>query len=128
MQEDKIQYVQYNSGNNEYARANRKNPTLAESVMWEKVLRKKQLWRKFTRQKPLWPFIADFYCASLMLAVEIDGSVHENSIVEDIHRTDVINDLWVVVVRYDNEQVINELESVISDLKMRCEVRERELL
>ena len=44
-----------------YADANRKNPTLAEDMLWQ-VLRRKGLGVKFRRQHPIDEFIADFVC------------------------------------------------------------------
>jgi very-short-patch-repair endonuclease len=50
----------------------RRDPTAAERKLWFEFLR--TLPEKFTRQKPLGHYIADFYCASRRLVVEIDGS------------------------------------------------------
>ena len=54
----------------------RRHPTPSEARLWE-ALRGRKLGVKFRRQHPLGSFIADFYCASRRLVVEVDGSVHE---------------------------------------------------
>ncbi|MCY3723847.1 MAG: DUF559 domain-containing protein [Candidatus Poribacteria bacterium] len=67
----------YNKALTQKARENRKNPTPAEKKLWYEVLSNKRLDNlKFTRQKPLDMYIVDFYCAELMLAIEIDGHTH----------------------------------------------------
>lgn len=62
-----------------FARANRKVPTPAETLLWQKVLRGKQFGGyKFLRQKPIGPYVVDFYCAALNLLIEIDGDILNN--------------------------------------------------
>jgi very-short-patch-repair endonuclease len=72
MNEFEIKYNPYNTSHTKYAQKMRKAPTQAEKYMWEKLLRYKPLGYKFTRQKPIGPFIADFYCAKLLLIIELD--------------------------------------------------------
>lgn len=63
------------------ARANRKQPTPAECLIWLKLLRNRQLAGfKFVRQKPIDGYIVDFYCAALGLVIEIDGDSHINRV------------------------------------------------
>jgi very-short-patch-repair endonuclease len=122
---DRPNYIQYNSSNKDYARENRKNPTKAERVIREKILRKRQTWYLFLRQKMLWSFIVDFYCSKLFLAIEIDGSSHDDKYVYDANRTDAINDLWIVVIRYTNEKVLWDIESLREDLIWKLKEREK---
>src|SRR5688500_7182407 len=56
----------------------RKFPTHAEVVIWGH-LKGNSLNVKFRRQHPLFLYIADFYCHSLKLVIEIDGSIHEEN-------------------------------------------------
>lgn len=39
-----LPYIPYNSANKDYARFNRKNPTRAESLMWNLVLKWNETW------------------------------------------------------------------------------------
>lgn len=69
----------YNRGENDHAEAreNCKNPTPAETLLWNKVLRHRQFAKfKFHRQKPIGPYIADIYCPELKLIIEVDGDSH----------------------------------------------------
>jgi very-short-patch-repair endonuclease len=67
---------------------------------------------KFRRQMPLGPFIADFYCSSARLVVEVDGVSHIES------RTDERRDAWMVnqgirVLRFSNHDVLSNVEGVL---------------
>ncbi len=110
----------YNQALTARARENRKNPTPAEKKLWYEVLQNGRLSGfKFIRQKPLDEFIVDFYCASLMLAIEIDGDSHAEQAGYDEYRTHKLNALGVRVLRYTNADVMNNLEGVYADLVMQ---------
>ena len=59
----------------EFAKDNRRNPTEAESLLWE-LLRKKQLGKSFRRQHIIGDFIVDFICLPAKLIIEVDGGYH----------------------------------------------------
>lgn len=59
----------------EFARVNRKNMTLAESVMWQ-LLRANVMGHKFLRQHIIGDYIVDFVCRDDGLIVEVDGAYH----------------------------------------------------
>ena len=71
---------------------------------------------KFTRQKPLDAYIVDFYCAELMVAIEIDGDTHADQEQYDKRRTETLNKYGVEVIRFTNAEVLNNLEGVYQDL------------
>ncbi len=115
-------YIPYNRKLVEIARENRKNPTQAEKKLWSEVLRSKQFEKyKFLRQKPLDNFIADFYCAKLMLVIEIDGDSHATQEEYDILRSEKLDAYGIKVIRYTNEDIISNIEGVYKDLKERIE-------
>ena len=59
------------------SRALRTEATVAEKILWE-VLRKDACGGyRFLRQHPIAPYVVDFYCATLKLVVEVDGSIHD---------------------------------------------------
>ena len=85
-------FIPYDKKLTAFARENRKNPTAAESKMWNEVLRMRHFSNhKFSRQKPIADFIVDFYCAELRLVIEIDGDSHAESVEYDAVRTDALN-------------------------------------
>ncbi|KAF0159997.1 MAG: adenine specific DNA methylase Mod [Syntrophaceae bacterium] len=110
-------YVPYDPSLTPKAQENRSNPTPSEKKLWYEVLQNKKLADlKFTRQKPLDQYIVDFYCAELMLAIEIDGESHAESIDYDTQRTKRLNAFDVQVVRYMNAEVLGNIEGVFEDL------------
>ena len=121
--------IPYNTNNIPLARKNRKKPTLAETKMWIEVLRGRKLaGLKFTRQKPLNMFIADFYCAELLLVVEVDGSIHDSQTRYDEFRTMTLKDCHgIIVVRFRNEEVLEDIDTVRAKLLVAVDERRRVL-
>ena len=104
------------------ARENRKNPTPAETLIWNKVLRHRQFQAyKFLRQKPLGHYIVDFYCAELRLVIEIDGDSHARQVEYDEKRSDFLRGLGLSVLRYANRDVLQNIEGVFLDLQSRIQ-------
>ena len=70
--------------------------------------------QKFTRQKPLGNYIADFYCAAKMLVIELDGDSHFTTPAEtyDRRRTDALEARGVHVIRFTNQEVMQQFEAV----------------
>jgi cyclase len=54
----------------------RLHETEAEKLLWSK-LSHKQLGVRFRRQHPIYSYVADFYCHSCKLVVEVDGPIHD---------------------------------------------------
>ena len=102
----------------EFARSMRKNPTSPEQFMWEVLRGRRFAGYKFRRQHIVQPFILDFYCAELNLAVEIDGGYHATPEQKerDEARTTYLNHCGIRVVRYWNNEVINRPEQVLMHL------------
>ena len=102
----------YNSSLISSSRKLRKNMTKEERHLWYDFL--KQYPVPFNRQKVLGQYIADFYCASAKLAIELDGSQHyEESAKEyDQKRTAYIQDLGVYVLRFPNNEVMKNFRGV----------------
>jgi adenine-specific DNA-methyltransferase len=90
---------------------------MAEELLWQR-LRNRQLNAKFRRQRPIGPFIVDFYCAEARLVVEIDGDVHlEASRADrDQARTEWLEELGYRVLRFGNDEVMQNLEAVLEKI------------
>lgn len=103
----------------------RKDATSAEKIFWNKVRNKKFMEKKFYRQYPLFFdylgketfFIADFFHFEEALVIEIDGAYHKRQKDYDKLRTHIINKLGIEVLRFNNNQVQDELENVFSEIK-----------
>ncbi len=103
----------------------RKNMTVSERCLW-KYLRKKQLGYKFRRQTSIGHFVVDFYCKDLNLAIEIDGSVHDNSLVKekDIIRQEILESCGVIFLRFNNKDVLKNISETVDKIKnVCCEIR-----
>jgi len=103
----------------------RNNPTKAERILWERLRRKKICGKKFLRQFPFFHditgkesfFVGDFYCHEKKLVVELDGKYHKYRLKEDEERTRILNHLGLRVIRFTNEEVINNIDYVLSEIK-----------
>jgi len=103
----------------------RKNETLAEKIFWELVRNRQIKGKKFRRQYPItfeWNdkiryFVADFYCHECKLIIEIDGGIHELQKDYDILRTNIINHFGIKVIRFSNDEVLNEIDNLDFKLK-----------
>ncbi len=96
----------------------RRNQTSEEDRLWQ-VLRNHQFFGvKFYRQFSIGFYIADFYAPSHKLVIEIDGKHHEpveGKTYDDI-RTEMINSLDINVLRFRNEDIRMDIDSVLQKL------------
>jgi predicted helicase/very-short-patch-repair endonuclease len=99
-----------------YAREMRKNPTPAEDALWQH-LRLNQLGVKFRRQHAIGPFIVDFYAREARLIIEVDGPIHEKQKEYDEMRQAYLESLGYRVVRFTNEQVLQNIDAVLAILQ-----------
>jgi len=111
-------FIPYDKNLVSKARELRKSETEAEKKFWSEILKNKNLINfKFTRQKPIGNFIMDFYCAKLKLAIEIDGKIHKFQKIRDKERDNLLKRKFGVrIIRYKNEDVLNNTELVLDDL------------
>jgi len=92
-------------------------PTQEEEIVWG-YLAKNQLGAKFRRQHPIWNYIADFYCHSLKLVIEIDGGIHDRVDVKinDAIRQGHIESLGIHILRFNNYVVRHNMQALINSL------------
>ncbi len=103
----------------------RKKSTKAERIFWEKVRNKQFQGKKFYRQYPICYdltgketfFVADFFCYTDKLIIELDGKYHKYRLKEDEERTMILNYLGLKVIRFTNDEIINDIENVLLKLK-----------
>ena len=97
------------------ARNLRNNPTDSERHMW-RFLRLRQLGGfRFRRQVPIGKYIADFACIEAKLVVEVDGGQHQDN-ERDIDRDEEMEQVGFKVLRYWDNQVLQETQSVLEDI------------
>lgn len=102
----------------EHAKENRKNPTPAEAVLWDN-LRNNALGVKFRQQHPILDFIVDFVCLDKKLVIEVDGGYHETEEqkYQDDLRSERLYKKGYYVLRFSNEEIINNTDEVLSRIK-----------
>ena len=93
--------------------------TPAELTLWESLKQNRLDGFRFKAQQPVNYFVADFYCHKARLIVEVDGDVHDlpDQAEYDTNRTYVLNELGLTVIRFRNEEVLNQLESVLDKIR-----------
>ncbi len=99
----------------EVARDLRVRRTVGEQELWAALRRKQLGGRKFRRQQPVGPFVLDFYCSDEGLAVEVDGTIHddpEQSLL-DSERQRLLESLGIRFVRLPNDLVLNDLRAAL---------------
>ena len=102
-----------------YRKKLRKSLTPAEAFLWKQLQNRKLEGRKFRRQHSIENYITDFYCPEERLVVELDGQVHYNEAAQDYdnRRTEVLNNLGIRVVRFENKMVFENPEQVLQEIK-----------
>ncbi len=101
------------------ARELRNNLTEAENILWQELRNRKLDGFKFRRQHQIDIFIVDFYCHKKKLVIELDGGIHNVEDIEeyDIARSEELKIFGIKVIRFNNEEVYQNLDSVLINIK-----------
>ncbi|MBT8218836.1 MAG: endonuclease domain-containing protein [Bacteroidia bacterium] len=101
-----------------FAEILRESMTIGERNIWG-FLYNRPLGKKFRRQHPFGPYIMDFYCHSARLSIEIDGAnhnkLHQKKL--DAVRTQYIKSFGIIELRFTDDEVIDNIEDVIEQIK-----------
>lgn len=99
----------------------RRNQTDAEKIFWVKVRNRQIYGIKFFRQYSIGPYILDFYCPAVKLAIELDGGQHNQSSNReyDAARSEYMRAQGIVVIRFWNHEVLLNMQSVLSKLSVK---------
>jgi very-short-patch-repair endonuclease len=98
------------------ARQLRKEPTPAEAKLWEYLRRNKLNGVNFRRQHAIGRYVVDFCTLKKKLIIELDGSQHLDVVEYDEDRTLYLQSQGYKVIRYWNNQVMNDLEGIIKSI------------
>ncbi|NBB17528.1 DUF559 domain-containing protein [Caulobacter sp. SLTY] len=96
----------------------RSNTSLPEGLLWQHLRGRQLEGLKFRRQHPMGPYVLDFFCPALGLAVEIDSQWHYGPGREE---HDAIRDTWlkrrgVTVLRLPAQLVLSDMSSTIDTI------------
>lgn len=97
----------------------RNHSTSPERMLWQYLRRRQFHDLKFRRQEGIGRYIVDFYCPEKRLAIEIDGTSHNSSQQQayDRERTEYLNACYIWVVRFSNNDVIENIQLVLCKLE-----------
>src|SRR5262245_5660985 len=102
------------------ARRLRQDSTVVERRLWYRIRNGQIDGHQFRRQHPAGPYVLDFYCAQLGLAIELDGGQHGLAV--ELQR-DKQRDAWfaerdVIVLRFWNSNVIENMTGVLEKIAL----------
>jgi very-short-patch-repair endonuclease len=107
----------YNNQNQkERRRELRKNQTEAEKILWQEIRGRKINNLKFHRQYSIGPYIVDFFCPEIRLVIELDGEQHKDAKEYDIERENFLKNEDIKILRFWNDEVMNDLKSVLEKI------------
>ncbi len=89
--------------------------TPAERILWEYLRANRLQETHFRRQQVIEGFIADFYCHSASLAIEVDGATHE--LQHDLERSSVFEGRGIHTLRFTNEEIYTDIERVLEVIR-----------
>ena len=92
--------------------------------MWSLLRNRQLVGYKFRRQHPIKNFIVDFACIEKQLIIEVDGGQHLERKKEDDERTQFLEIQGYRVLRFWNDQIFKETESVLEMILKALEEEE----
>ena len=112
-------FIPYQPHLKELARQLWKNMTPGEVILWQYLKHKQICGYDFDRQRPIDAYIVDFYCKSLMLVIEIDGSSHDSETARQSNylRQTRLESLGVRFLKFREAQVYHQTPTVIQTIQ-----------
>lgn len=120
----------FNLNNQKFTRKDlRKSMPKGEKLLWCK-LKGNKLGYRFRRQYGIDNYVVDFCCPKLRFAVEIDGKTHDfpDQIIYDKKRQEYIESLGIKVKRFYSEDIFEDIDCVVEQIKCLCEKLDKERL
>jgi len=105
----------------------RRAMTRAEILLWRYLKAHHLDGISFRRQAPMGPYVVDFVCHAAHIIVELDGETHD---FDSWQRHDAVRDAWLAsrgyqVLRFTNEEVLSNLEGVLTVIRETAAARIR---
>ena len=97
----------------------RNNLTVAVQRLWYYSRANRFLNLKFKRQKPIGAYIVDFVCVEQKLIIEVDGGQHAEDVAYDDRRTNFLRGESYHVLRFWNNQVLEEIDSELEAIRVK---------
>jgi len=103
-----------------HARDLKKNSTDVERKLWHRLRSRNFFNLKFRRQEPIDKYIVDFVCYEKKLIIELDGGQHNEFMEKDIPRTEALQEQGYKIIRFWNNEVLNNIDGVLILIKENC--------
>lgn len=99
----------------------RLNQTDAEKVFWARVRNRQFNGMRFFRQYSLGPYILDFYCTEVRLAVELDGGQHawSDNREYDAFCSEYLKVHGIEVIRFWDNEALSDIQGVLNELFLK---------
>jgi very-short-patch-repair endonuclease len=113
-----VDYLYNHSQKKELRKKLRNNLGLPEIILWKEI-KGSALGYKFRRQYGVGSYSLDFYCPELRLWIDLDGNTHDSpeAFEKDRNRTEFINSQNIKIIRFQNKDMLYNLNSVIEEIK-----------
>jgi very-short-patch-repair endonuclease len=98
----------------------RRDSTFPERLLWGQLRDRRCANLKFRRQQPFGPYVADFFCESPRVVVELDGRSHEGRQAYDAERQQYLERQGLKVIRFTNDAVLTNLSGVVEAIAAAC--------
>ncbi len=110
-------------GHADLARRLRHNQTDAERTLWFRLRDRRLDGLKFKRQVPIDRYVVDFCCSDARLIIELDGGQHATRTSEDANRTKILEAMGYLVLRFWNNDVLQNIDGVLEEVLSKLEHR-----
>ena len=116
--------MKYNADNITFAKNMRSNMTNEEMKLWSIIRAHRFYGYKFKRQVLIGNYIVDFLCPEKNLIIEIDGGQHNefDNFLEDEKRTKYLKNNGYRIIRFWNNEIRENIESVCEVIKENLEM------
>jgi len=98
----------------------RRQMTQEEKILWQHLRANRLNGLHFRRQQIIDGFIADFYCHTARLVIEVDGQIHQQQAEYDAERDRLLSARGLRLLRIKNEEVRQNLERVLMRISNAC--------
>ena len=100
-----------------------RNMTAEEKILWQHLRANRLNGFHFRRQQIIDRYVADFYCHAAALVVEVDGEIHNQQVEQDAERDANLSARGLMVLRFKNQEVHNNLVNVVTRIVAVCKER-----
>ena len=108
----------------ENCRRLRRELTFPERRLWSALRSRRAAKVKVRRQYPIGPYIVDFVCLEHRLVIELDGDSHIGRADYDRQRQLNLTSAGYRVLRVGNDDVLNDLDTVLRAVLQACGIAE----